>query len=43
MSGVKRLAQLENKGLDQVTNEDLKEEGYGSSVEDAKEDTKENE
>jgi hypothetical protein len=27
MSGVKRLAQSENKGLEQVTNDDLREEG----------------
>ena len=30
MSGVKRLVQLENKGLEQVTNDDLREEGVGS-------------
>ena len=30
MSGVKRNVQLENKGLEQVTNEDLKEEGFGA-------------
>ncbi len=29
MSGVKRNVQLENKGLEQVTNEDLREEGVG--------------
>lgn len=27
MSGVKKLVQSENKGLEMVTNEDLKEEG----------------
>jgi len=29
MSGVKKLEQQENKGLEQVTNEDLKEAGRG--------------
>lgn len=27
MSGVKKLVQSDNKGMDEVTNEDLKEEG----------------
>jgi hypothetical protein len=30
MSGVKKLVQYENKGLKQVTNDDLREEGVGS-------------
>lgn len=35
MSGVKKLVQSENKGLEMVTNEDLKEEGTcGSEVTD---------
>ena len=33
MSGVKRLAQAESKGLEQVTNENLKENGVASSKE----------
>lgn len=33
MSGAKRLAQAESKGLKQVTNEDLKDEGVASKVE----------
>ena len=33
MSGAKRLAQAESKGLEQVTNEDLRENGVASSQE----------
>lgn len=33
MSGVKNLAAAENKGLEQVTNEDLRENGVASSKE----------
>lgn len=33
MSGVKNLVQAENKGLAQVTNEDLREDGVSSPVE----------
>jgi hypothetical protein len=43
MSGVHRIVTQENKGLEQVTNEDLREEGVGSASEDAKEDKSENE
>jgi hypothetical protein len=38
MSGVSRLVQEDNDGLEQVTNENLKEEGVGNAV---AEDTKE--
>ena len=30
MSGIKKLVQYENKGLEQVTNADLQEEGTGA-------------
>jgi hypothetical protein len=33
MSGVKNLVQAENKGLEQVTNENLKEDGVASKTE----------
>lgn len=33
MSGAKRLAQAEYKGLKQITNEDLREEGVASKKE----------
>lgn len=31
MSGVKKLEQADNKGLEQVTNDDLKEEGVAGA------------
>ena len=38
MSGVRRIVLQENKGQEQVTNEDLREEGVGSAAADAQED-----